>query len=119
MEKEASLLEQLSMVRASLHEFTHETSNAIFQVQNLVSPIAERIADNYHDCGTCSQKILFILQTEHKPMLVDEIVSAMHKLEPDIDIQKFHRTVYSAISTLVQYKLVKKLRFNRAMKYSV
>jgi len=119
MEKEVTLLEELSMVRASLHEFLNEASGSVLQMQNIASPIFEQIAENYDDCQTCHQKVLFILQTERKPMLVEEIVAAMNKFEPGIDIPKFHRTVYCAAFTLVQHKLVKKFRFNRSMKYSI
>ena len=116
--KEAQLINELNKVRLALKAFIEE--NLTFGNSNLQKNFADDlIPKTYSTNLTYGSKILFILYTEDKPLLVDDIVVAIHNYEPGLNIDKLHKSVSHNLSMLAKYSKVKKHAFNRKIKYSL
>jgi hypothetical protein len=117
-DKEAHLINELNKVRLALRAFIEE--NNPFLNTNSKKSIADGLVPkNYEVNLTWGNKILFLLYIEEKPMLVDELVIAIKKFEPDLETDKLHKTVSHKLSMLAKYSRVKKHPFNRKIKYSL
>jgi hypothetical protein len=117
-DKEALLINELNKVRLALKAFIEE--NIPFGNTNLQkSFVDDLIPKAYSTNLTYGSKILFILYTGGKPLLVDDIVSAIHSYEPELNIDKLHKNVSHNLSMLAKYSKVKKHPFNRKIKYSL
>jgi hypothetical protein len=115
-EKEANLLHELQHVRDALNAFFKEHGMALSQQYNSA---AELIPATYEACTTYNRKILFILQKQAAPMTVDEVTAEIMALQPDLNINKLHRTISYSLSMLAKTGMVKKHPFNRHIKYSL
>jgi hypothetical protein len=117
-DKEAQLLNDLNKVRLALKAFIEE--NIPFgNASPYISSSQDLIPKTYGTNLTWGSKILFILYTESRPMLVDDIVSAIQSYEPGLDIDKLHKNVSHNLSMLAKYSKIKKHPFNRKIKYSL
>jgi len=117
-DKEAQLMNELNKVRLALKAFIEE--NNPFLNANLQKALSdELVPKNYAANLTWSSKILFLLFTEGKPMLVDDLVTGIYHREPELDKNKLHKTVSHNLSMLAKYSRVKKHPFNRKIKYSL
>jgi hypothetical protein len=112
--KETQLLNELKKVQLALNAFIEENIN--FSNTNYTNDIIPRTYDSNLTYGS---KILFILSSEDKPMLVEEIVESIHRLEPDLDVTRLHKSVGHTLSMLAKYARVRKHPFNRKLKYSI
>ena len=116
--KETQLINELNKVRLALEAFIDENMN--FGNTNFRKyPIDDLVPKIYAADLTYGSKILFILYTESKPLLVDDIVSAIHQHEPELDVDKLHKNVSHNLSMLAKYSKIKKHPFNRKIKYSL
>jgi hypothetical protein len=116
--KEAQLLNELNKVRLALKAFINENvnfGNENFQSKNDNSEIPQA----FDKTLTYGSKILFILNKENRPMLVEEIIAVLHGHEPELDISKLHKTISYNLSMLAKYNKLKKHPFNRFIKYSI
>lgn len=118
-EKEAFLLNELQFVRTAMEEFIKENTDTIFQKYGKYDLVAELIPSGYEACHTYNNKILFILNKEAKPMMVDEIVAEIMIAEPSLDVKKLHKTISYSLSMLAKIRRVQKHPFNRHIKYSL
>ena len=117
-DREAQLINELNKVRLALKAFIEE--NIPFGNANLQKHFAnDLIPKAYSTNLTYGSKILFILYTESKPLLVDDIVLAIQKHEPELDADKLHKNVSHNLSMLAKYAKIKKHPFNRKIKYSL
>jgi hypothetical protein len=117
-DKEAQLINELNRVRLALKAFIDE--NISFGSTNSQTYfINDLIPKAYSSNLTYSSKILFIMSSSHKPMLVDDIVSEIHALEPALNINTLHKNVSYNLSMLAKYSKIKKHPFNRKIKYSL
>jgi hypothetical protein len=116
-DKELHLLNELNKVRMALKAFIED--NMGFNNSEQTESIGNDIPTQYDKSLTYSNKVRFILAKEGKPMLVDEIVSALHQMEPELDIDKMHKNISYNLSMLVRYAKVKKYAFQRKVKYSL
>lgn len=116
-DKELHLLNELNKVRAALKAFIED--NIGFNNSERTENIGNDIPTQYDKSLTYGNKVRFILATEGKPLLVDEIVAALHQLEPELDIDKMHKNVSYNLSMLVRYAKVKKHPFQRKVKYAL
>jgi hypothetical protein len=117
-DKEAQLLNELNKVRLALKAFIEE--NIPFGNTNAQRYLSEDLVPKAYNTNlTYGSKILFILYTENRPLLVDDIVSAIHKHEPELDADKLHKNVSHNLSMLAKYSKIKKHPFNRKIKYSL
>jgi hypothetical protein len=117
-DKELQLLTELNRVRIALKAFIDDNinfSDTNFNQQSIIDIIPHQ----YDSSLTYSAKILYILAREGKPMLVDEITTAVKGLEPGLEIDKLHKSIGYNLSMLAKYSRVKKHPFNRKIKYSV
>ena len=117
-DKEAQLINELSKVRLALKAFIDENMNfgtTSFQKDFMNDLIPKAYSANL----TYSSKILFIMNISNKPMLVDEIVSEIHTIEPELNINTLHKNVSYNLSMLAKYSKIKKHPFNRRIKYSL
>ncbi|WP_419788830.1 hypothetical protein HDF24_12390 [Mucilaginibacter sp. X4EP1] len=115
-DKELHLLNELNKVRAALKAFIED--NIGFNNPERAENIGNDIPTQYDKSLTYGNKVRFILAKEGKPLLVDEIVAALHQLEPELDIDKMHKNVSYNLSMLVRYAKVKKHPFQRKVKYA-
>jgi hypothetical protein len=116
--KEAQLINELNKVQLALNAFIDNSIN--FGNTNYQKFfVGDMIPKAYDTNLTYGNKILFILHHEAKPMLVDEIVDAIHKFEPELQLSKLHKSVSHNLSMLAKYAKVKKHPFNRKIKYSL
>ena len=116
--KEAQLINELNKVQLALNAFID--NNIKFGNTNYQKFFVEDIIPKAYDTNlTYGNKILFVLHNEAKPMLVDEIVDAIHKFEPELQLSKLHKSVGHNLSMLAKYAKVKKHPFNRKIKYSL
>lgn len=116
--KEAQLINELNKVHLALNAFIDNNIN--LGNTNYQKFFAEEMIPKAYDTNlTYGNKILFILHNEAKPMLVDEIVNAIHKFEPELQLSKLHKSVSYNLSMLAKYAKVKKHPFNRKIKYSL
>jgi hypothetical protein len=116
--KEAQLLNELNKVQLALNAFIDKNIN--FGNATYHHPLVEDIIPKSYDSNlTYGSKILFILYNEAKPMLVDEIVNEIHKLEPELQLSKLHKSVSHNLSMLAKYTKVRKHPFSRKIKYSL
>ena len=53
-------------------------------------------------------KILYVLAQSEKPMLVDDIAAQIQRLQPELELNKLHKSVSHNVSML--YKYAKKLK---------
>jgi hypothetical protein len=117
-DKEAQLINDLNKVRLALKAFINENmsfGNTSLQ-KNFINDL---IPKAYSANLTYSSKILFIMNSSNKPMLVDEIVSEIHMREPELNISTLHKNVSYNLSMLAKYSKIKKHPFNRKIKYSL
>ena len=117
-DKEAQLIIELNKVRLALKAFIDENINFgnTSSQKNLANDL---IPKAYSANLTYSSKILFIMNSLNKPMLVDEIVSEIHAIEPGLNINTLHKNVSYNLSMLAKYSKIKKHPFNRKIKYSL
>ena len=116
--KEAQLINELNKVQLALNAFIDNNIN--FGNANYQKFFVEDIIPKAYDTNlTYGNKILFVLHNEAKPMLVDEIVDAIHKFEPELQLSRLHKSVSHNLSMLAKYAKVKKHPFNRKIKYSL
>jgi hypothetical protein len=116
--KEAQLINELNKVQLALSAFIDNNIN--LGNTNYQKFFAEEMIPKAYETNlTYGNKILFILHNEAKPMLVDEIVNAIHKFEPELQLSKLHKSVSHNLSMLAKYAKVKKHPFNRKIKYSL
>ena len=116
--KEAQLINELNKVRLALEAFIDENmnfGNTSFQ-KYAIDDLVPRV---YTTDLTYGSKILFVLYTEGKPLMVDDIVSAIHNHEPGLNPDKLHKNVSHNLSMLAKYSKIKKHPFNRKIKYSL
>ena len=117
-DREAQLINELNKVRLALKAFIEE--NIPFGNANPQKHIAnDLIPKAYSTNLTYGSKILFVLYTESKPLLVDDIVASIHQHEPELDVDKLHKNVGHNLSMLAKYSKIKKHPFNRKIKYSL
>jgi hypothetical protein len=117
-DKEAQLLNELNKVRLALKAFIEE--NIPFGNTNTQRYFSEDLIPKTYNANlTYGSKILFILYIENRPLLVDDIVSAIHEREPELDVDKLHKNVSHNLSMLAKYSKIKKHPFNRKIKYSL
>jgi len=117
-DKEAQLLHELNKVRLALKAFIDE--NMGFGITNSKNYVADDLIPKTYSAGlTYGSKILFILFNEGKPLLVDDIVMAIHAYEPGLDTDKLHKNVSYNLSMLAKYSKIRKHPFNRKIKYSL
>ena len=117
-DKEAHLLNELNKVRLALRAFIDENmsfGNGVFQN----SYFDELVPKEYNKNLPYNSKILFILNNELKPLLVDDIVLKLHAYEPELNLDKVHKSVSYNLCMLAKYAKVKKHPFNRKIKYSL
>ncbi|HEY2582595.1 MAG TPA: hypothetical protein VGI43_12355 [Mucilaginibacter sp.] len=117
-DKEAHLINELNKVRLALKAFIDENmgfGNANFQRNFIEDLIPRAYASNL----TYNSKILFLLNSWDKPMLVDDIVSEIHEREPELNISTLHKNVSYNLSMLAKYSKIRKHPFNRKIKYSL
>jgi len=79
----------------------------------------DSIPHEYEASLTYGSKILYLLATEKRPMLADEITDAIHVLEPTLDLVKLRKSIGYNLSMLAKYSKVKKHPFSRKVKYSL
>lgn len=117
-DKEAQLLNELNKVRLALKAFIEE--NNPFGYTNQLRPFSDELIPKAYSTNlTWGSKILFILYNEGKPLLVDDIVTAIQRHEAGLDADKLHKNVSHNLSMLAKYAKVKKHPFNRKIKYSL
>ncbi len=115
-DREAQLINELDKVRLALKAFIDD---------NFVNPRANNYLDTdlipkAYDPGlTYGSKILFVMEKEGVPMLVDDIVARIHELEPGLEVKKLQKNVSHNLSMLAKYSKVRKHPFNRKIKYSL
>ncbi|MDB5144802.1 MAG: hypothetical protein JWQ66_3515 [Mucilaginibacter sp.] len=117
-DKEAQLLKELNRVQLALNAFIDRNisfGNTTYQKV----PLDDIVPRAYDTNLTYSSKILFVLYSEARPMLVDEIVEEIQKLEPEFQQLKLHKSVSHNLSMLAKYSKVKKHPYNRKIKYSL
>jgi len=116
--KEAQLLNELNKVRLAQKAFIEDMTS--FESSSFQTYFHEDIIPkSYSKNLTYGSKILFILSNENRPLLVDEIVTTIYNLEPELNIEKLHKTISYNLSMLTKYAKIKKHPFNRRVKYSV
>jgi hypothetical protein len=115
--KEAQLLTELNKVRLALKAFINENIN--FENKHLQKAENDEVPQAFDKTLTYGAKILYVLNNESRPMLVDEIISILHTHEPELDLGKLHKTVSYNLSMLAKYNRLKKHPFNRHIKYSL
>jgi hypothetical protein len=116
--KEAQLMNELNKVRLALEAFIDENMN--FGNTNFQKYlIDDLVPKTYTTDLTYGSKILFVLYSEGKPLIVDDIVSAIHTYEPGLNADKLHKNVSHNLSMLAKYSKIKKHPFNRKIKYSL
>ena len=114
--KETQLLFELNKVRLALQAFISDNIN--FGNESLVKQNSKvTIPDSYYKNLTYNDKILYILCKNESPMLVDEIVQSIKNEEPELDLAKLHKTISYNLSMMVKYGRIKKIPFNRRVKY--
>jgi hypothetical protein len=117
-DKEAQLLNELNKVRLALKAFIEE--NNPFGNTNLPRSFEDDLIPKAYAANlTWGSKIMFILHSEGKPLLVDDIVVAILGHEPGLDADRLHKNVSHNLSMLAKYAKVKKHPFNRKIKYSL
>ncbi len=115
-DREAQLINELDKVRLALKAFIDD---------NFVNPRANNYLDTdlipkAYDPGlTYGSKILFVMEKDGVPMLVDDIVARIHELEPGLEVKKLQKNVSHNLSMLAKYSKVRKHPFNRKIKYSL
>jgi len=115
--KETQLLNELNKVRLALTAFIDDIN---FGVPDSIAGYPDgNIPLQFDKNLTYGSKILFILSRSEKPMLVDEITAQIHNLEPELEINRLHKSVSHNVSMLAKYAKVKKHPFNRKIKYSL
>lgn len=115
-DKELQLLNELNKVKMALRVFLNDSINTVAPAST------ERevyVAGHYDKSLTYANKILYVLAASNKPMLVDEITAEIMLLEPELEINKLHKSVSHNVSMLAKYSRVKKHPFNRKIKYSI
>jgi len=116
--KEAQLLNELNKVRLALRAFINENMN--FGNEHFRNKgESNEISQKFDKTLTYGSKILFVLNKENRPMLVEEIITALHNYEPELELSKLHKTVSYNLSMLAKYNRLKKHPFNRYIKYSI
>jgi hypothetical protein len=116
--KEAQLINELNKVRLALEAFIDENmnfGNTGFQKY----AIDDLVPKTYTADLTYGSKILFVLYTEGKPLMVDDIVTAIHTYEPALNTDKLLKNISHNLSMLAKYSKIKKHPFNRKIKYSL
>jgi hypothetical protein len=116
--KEAQLINELNKVHLALNAFIDNNIN-LGNTNYQKFFVEDMIPKAYDTNLTYGNKILFVLHNEAKPMLVNEIVDAIHKFEPELQLSKLHKSVSHNLSMLAKYAKVKKHPFNRKIKYSL
>jgi hypothetical protein len=117
-DKEAQLINELNKVRLALKAFIDE--NIGFGNTNFQKHFAnDLIPKTYNTNLTYSNKILFIMNSSGKPMLVDDIVTEIHAIEPGLNINTLHKNVSYNLSMMAKYSKIKKHAFSRKIKYSL
>ncbi len=117
-DKEAQLLTELNKVRLALQAFID--GNIPYQpFQYNYNTEQYEVPEKFDRKLTYNVKILFVLKNGAKPLLVEEIVQALHLLEPEIEINKLHKNVSYNLSMLAKYSRIRKHPFNRKIKYSI
>jgi hypothetical protein len=116
--KEAQLITELNKVRLALEAFIDENMN--FGNTNFQKYAADDLVPKMYTTDlTYGSKILFVLYTEGKPLMVDDIVSVIHTYEPGLNTDKLHKNISHNLSMLAKYSKIKKHPFNRKIKYSL
>jgi hypothetical protein len=115
-EKETYLVNELNKVRLALQAFIDDNIN-------FTNPISGNHSDEMiplvYEAGlTYAIKILFVLKQAGSPMLVDEIAFAIQRYEPELELNRLHKSVSHTVSMLAKYGKVKKHPFARKIKYS-
>jgi hypothetical protein len=117
-DRETQLLTELNKVQLALKAFI--TENMPFGLTNSKNYVTDDLIPKTYSPGlTYGNKILFILFREGKPLLVDDIITAIHVYEPDLDTDKLHKNVSYNLSMLAKYSKIRKHPFNRKIKYSL
>jgi len=115
--RETQLLNELNKVRLALQAFIDDIN---FQLPDNSQAYADsNIPAQFDKNLTYGSKILFVLAQSDKPMLVDEITEQLHRLEPELEPSRLHKSVSHNVSMLAKYAKVKKHPFNRKIKYSL
>ena len=115
-EKELYLINELNKVRRTLNAFVDDHIGFAF---NLSGEKETDIPVNYESSLSYADKVLYILQQQGIPMLVQEIIDQLHKLEPNLDLSRLHKNVSYNLSMLAKYNKVRKHAYKRRIKYSV
>jgi hypothetical protein len=115
--REGQLLNELNKVRLALQAFIDDIN---FQLPDSSQAYTDsNIPARFDKNLTYGGKILFVLAQSDKPMLVDEITEQLHRLEPELEPNRLHKSVSHNVSMLAKYAKVKKHPFNRKIKYSL
>jgi hypothetical protein len=115
--RETQLLNELNKVRLALQAFIDDINFGVTDTDS-VDPDSN-IPLNYDKNLTYGSKILFILAQSERAMLVDEIAAQLHRLEPELELNRLHKSVSHNVSMLARYGNVRKHPFNRKIKYSL
>ncbi|BAU53217.1 hypothetical protein [Mucilaginibacter gotjawali] len=116
--KEAQLIYELKKVQLALNAFIDKSMPFGNLTGNTVN-FDDTVPKSYTPNLTYGSKILFILHREGKPMLVDEIAEAIHQFEPELELQRLHKSVSHNLSMLAKYAKIRKHPFSRKIKYSL
>ena len=115
--RETQLLNELDKVRLALKAFIDDIN---FGGSDTSARYPEgNIPIQFDKNLTYGSKILYILSQSEKPMLVDDITAQLHSLEPELDIDRLHKSISHNVSMLAKYAKVRKHPFNRKIKYSL
>jgi hypothetical protein len=115
--RETQLLNELNKVRLALKAFIDDIN---FGVSDTIGGYSDsNIPAQFDKNLTYGSKILFILSQSERPMLVDEITERLHRLEPELELNRLHKSIGHNVSMLAKYAKVKKHPFNRKIKYSL
>src|ERR1035437_4169954 len=104
-DKEVQLLNELNKVRLALRAFIEE--NISFGYVNPQRLFADDLVPKTYSSNlTYGGKILFVLYSEGRPLLVDDIVAVIQNHEPGLDAGKLHKNVSHNLSMLAKYAKV-------------
>jgi len=117
-ERELHLVNELNKVRLALQAFINENIGLAIGKLNSEYP-NESVPRRFEKSLTYGAKVLYVLSTSKRPMLVDEIVQELHQLEPELELNRLHKSVSHNLSMLAKYANVKKHAFSRKIKYSL
>ena len=117
-ERELHLVNELNKVRLALQAFINENIGLAIGKLNSEYP-NENVPRRFEKSLTYGAKVLYVLSISKRPMLVDEIVQELHQLEPELELNRLHKSVSHNLSMLAKYANVKKHAFSRKIKYSL